>query len=159
LSSGELARLSLALETSCLEGDGGDAGGRPVQLVVYDEIDAHIGGEAAVAVARLLRSQGRKWQVVAISHNPVIAAAADVHLVVQRTGAGAGSNKNSGSGGAACSSPSPSPSPSSVAEQKSQVFEVRGADREAELARMATGKLDTSAGRDLAKALLEAFAF
>ena len=140
LSSGEIARLSLALETCCLGEVGGERvggeseeteGGRSARdsLVVYDEIDAHIGGEAAVAVARLLRSQGRRWQVVAITHNPVIAAAGDVHLVVKRH-------------------------PLST---KSTVLQVHGESREAELARMATGRLDTSAGTDLARALLSAF--
>ena len=43
-----------------------------------------MGGEAAVAVARLLKQQGLKRQVIAITHNPVIAAAADQHFVVSR---------------------------------------------------------------------------
>ena len=139
LSSGETARLSLALETCCLD-NGGDqqtqevGGPQPHGLVVYDEIDAHIGGEAAVAVARLLRSQGRKWQVVAITHNPVIAAAADMHLVVRR-------NRDTGQDRA-----------------RSTVAEVTGVQRETELARMATGRLDTTAGMNLARALLGAFA-
>lgn len=131
LSSGETARLSLALETCCLDGHGDLEGAGPMardSLVVYDEIDAHIGGEAAVAVARLLRSQGRRWQVVAITHNPVIAAAGDVHFVVRRH-----------------------------ASTKSTVVQVEGELREAELARMATGRLDTSAGTALARALLSAF--
>ena len=148
LSSGETARLSLALETCCLEGsasgsEGAGAGaGEGSRLVVYDEIDAHIGGDAAVAVARLLRAQGRKWQVVAITHNPVIAAAADLHFTVLRSSAaGAGAGAAAGAG-----------------DKRSVVVEVRGREREAELARMATGRLDAAAGADLARALLGAFA-
>jgi DNA repair protein RecN (Recombination protein N) len=99
-------------------------------MIVYDEIDAHVGGEAAVAVARLLRQQGSKRQVVAITHNPVIAAAADQHFVVNREQA---------------------------PRRGSHVTEVEGTERESELTRMTTGNLDTSAGLELAKALLKEF--
>ena len=51
---------------------------------MFDEIDAHVGGDAAVAVAKLLRRQGQYRHIVAVTHNPVIAAAADRHFVVQR---------------------------------------------------------------------------
>jgi len=171
LSSGESARLSLALETCCL-GDGvwtplSPKSSQEVEfqggvakkegmfregLVVYDEIDAHVGGEAAVAVARLLRAQGRRRQVLAITHNPVIAAAADKHYVVTRTLPQVSTSSPV--------SPSSSSSPTplwSTNVGSSVVRQVEGAQREEELARMATGRLNTDAGTNLAKALLDIF--
>ena len=98
LSSGEGARLALALETVCrLDNEMEEveetsaASSRAVNnnreegMLVFDEIDAHVGGDAAVAVAKLLRRQGLRRQIVAVTHNPVIAAAAHRHFLVQRT--------------------------------------------------------------------------
>jgi DNA repair ATPase RecN len=66
-------------------GAGADVSKAPsTSLVIFDEIDAHLGGEAAVAVARLLSDQGRLRQVVTVTHNPVVAAAADFHFIVSR---------------------------------------------------------------------------
>jgi hypothetical protein len=139
LSSGEAARLALALEASSHHHRFGKdekisaevAALRQRQpLVVYDEIDAHVGGEAAAAVARLLKRIGHFRQVLAITHSPVVAAAADRHLVVR---------KDKGT---------------TSTRPKSSVTEVVGAAREVEIARMATGRLDTDAGETLAKSLL-----
>ena len=98
-------------------------------LMVFDELDAHVGGEAAAAIARLLRQQGRYRQVIAVTHNPVIAAAADRHFLVrkQRT--------------------------TSVGEC-SVVEEVSGDKRIAEIARMTTGKHNDKHSVELAKELL-----
>ena len=55
--------------------------------VIYDEIDAHVGGRAAVAVAKLLVDQTRPQtggQVISITHSPSVAAVADKHVVIQK---------------------------------------------------------------------------
>ena len=130
LSSGEAARLALALEASSYGGDAHDEEEQP--LVVYDEIDAHVGGEAAAAVARLLKRIGRYRQVVAITHSPVVAAAADRHFVVSRD--------------AVATALAP--------QARSTIGEVEGRARQTEVARMATGRLDTDAGQQLARELL-----
>lgn len=162
LSSGENARLALAIESCAISGKESESnndaqrsgtGTGLESMIVYDEIDAHVGGEAAVAVARLLRQQGSKRQVVAITHNPVIAAAADQHFVVTRTERGASTDNR----GEPESHESTEERERARIGRGSKVVEVEGADRESELTRMTTGKLDTSAGLELAKALLKEF--
>jgi DNA repair protein RecN (Recombination protein N) len=130
LSSGEAARLALALEASSYGGDAHQEEEQP--LVVYDEIDAHVGGEAAAAVSRLLKRIGRYRQVVAITHSPVVAAAADRHFVVSRD----------------------VEATASARRPRSTISEVEGRARQTEVARMATGRLDTDAGQQLARELL-----
>ncbi len=78
-SGGELSRLVLALRL---------AGGRPdVPILVFDEIDAGIGGETALALGRKLAALSAGRQVLCVTHLPQVAAFADVHLVVRRSGA------------------------------------------------------------------------
>jgi DNA repair protein RecN (Recombination protein N) len=72
-SGGELSRIALALAAV--------AGG---ETLVFDEIDAGIGGETANAVARVLQRLATRAQVVTITHLPQIAAAADRHFVVEK---------------------------------------------------------------------------
>ena len=137
-SSGEMARLALAIESSILnmsmtEVDStqdirdGDHIRDDECLLVCDEIDAHIGGEASNAAARMLRQIGKFKQVVAITHNPLIAAAAEKHIVVSRE----------------------------PGAYTSSIHEIKGESRLSEIVRMTTGKLDSKASRDLAKSLLE----
>ncbi|KAL7567645.1 hypothetical protein ACA910_000237 [Epithemia clementina (nom. ined.)] len=95
-SSGEKARILLAIEcsipgsvaTACIKSSAeatDEIMKRPVPvLVIYDEIDAHVGGFAATAVATMLLEQARTNQVLAITHNPAVAALADHHIVVQK---------------------------------------------------------------------------
>ncbi|GMH51225.1 hypothetical protein TrLO_g3585 [Triparma laevis f. longispina] len=55
--------------------------------VLYDEIDSHVGGRAAVAVAKLLSNQGKSGsQIISITHNAAIASMADRHIVVEKKG-------------------------------------------------------------------------
>jgi len=72
-SGGELSRIALAIAAV--------AGG---ETLVFDEIDAGIGGETANAVARVLRRLAERAQVVTITHLPQIAAAADTHFRVEK---------------------------------------------------------------------------
>lgn len=138
LSSGELARLSLALETcSFLKLDTVDNDySNDVKLILFDEVDAHIGGEAAVAVAKLFKAQGRFRQVIAITHNPILAAAADRHYVVSKRNIIKNDTVDYGN-------------------YISNIVEVNGDNREAEIMRMASGKIDTIAGREWVRSILK----
>ncbi|MDQ3859936.1 MAG: DNA repair protein RecN, partial [Actinomycetota bacterium] len=76
-SGGELSRVALALRTVAHAG-----AGEPT--IVFDEIDAGIGGETAHAVADALRSLAERAQVITITHLPPIASAADAHFRVEK---------------------------------------------------------------------------
>jgi len=76
-SSGELARVMLALKTVLAEKD-------EVPILIFDEVDANVGGETAVAVAERLRGLGKSHQVLCLTHLPAVAAAADGHFAVAK---------------------------------------------------------------------------
>lgn len=77
-SGGELSRLMLAVEVVF-------AGADPVPTFVFDEVDAGVGGKAAVEVGRRLARLARNAQVVVVTHLPQVAAFADRHLQVVKT--------------------------------------------------------------------------
>ena len=77
-SGGELSRFMLALKTLATTD-------LPGKTLVFDEIDAGIGGAAANSVGQLLRRLGERFQVVCVTHLPQIAAYADVHCRVSKT--------------------------------------------------------------------------
>lgn len=77
-SGGELARVMLAIKTVC-------AGADRVPTLVFDEVDAGIGGEAAVQVGVRLKALGARHQVLVVTHLAQIASFADHHLVVEKT--------------------------------------------------------------------------
>jgi DNA repair protein RecN (Recombination protein N) len=76
-SGGELARVMLAIKTV-----GADADRLPT--LVFDEVDAGIGGEAAVQVGLRLKALGSRHQVLVVTHLAQIAAFADHHLLVEK---------------------------------------------------------------------------
>ena len=76
-SGGELSRIMLALKTLT-------AGAGDVPVLIFDEVDAGIGGAVAEAVGRRLHTLGRTRQVLCITHLPQIAAQADHHLAVEK---------------------------------------------------------------------------
>ncbi len=76
-SSGEISRVMLALK-SVLAGKGG------VPLLVFDEIDANVGGEIAVRVGQKMRALASAHQVFCITHLPQVAAAAQRQFVVRK---------------------------------------------------------------------------
>ena len=82
-SGGELSRIALAIAvTTCQQESGGADGG--VGTLIFDEIDAGVGGAVAETVGRLMKQLGRERQVLAVTHLPQVAACADQHLVVTK---------------------------------------------------------------------------
>ncbi len=77
-SGGELSRVMLAVEVVF-------AGADPVPTFVFDEVDAGVGGRAAVEVGRRLARLARVAQVIVVTHLPQVAAFADRHLVVVKS--------------------------------------------------------------------------
>ena len=76
-SGGELSRVMLALKTVFAETD-------QIPTMVFDEVDAGIGGATGLAVAGKLDSLGKRRQVIVITHLPTIAARAGTHLVISK---------------------------------------------------------------------------
>jgi DNA repair protein RecN (Recombination protein N) len=120
-SGGELSRVMLALEVVLAASTTGTT-------MVFDEIDAGVGGRAAVQIGRRLARLARNRQVIVVTHLPQVAAYADVHLAVDTNG------KNGASG----------------------VRRLDGDDRVAELARMLAGLGDSDSARAHARELLDA---
>ena len=80
-SGGELSRVMLALEVSL-------AGTSPVPTFVFDEVDAGVGGKAAIEVGRRLAKLAATAQVLVVTHLPQVAAYADRHVVVHKSSDG-----------------------------------------------------------------------
>ncbi len=121
-SGGELSRVMLALEVVLAHAD-------PVPTLVFDEVDAGVGGRAAVEVGRRLARLARSHQVVVVTHLPQVAAYADRHLVVDKTSGGRGVTR-------------------------SGVRALDDGQRVVELARMLAGLEETETGRAHAEELL-----
>jgi len=118
-SGGELSRVMLALEVVLAASTEGTT-------MVFDEVDAGVGGRAAVQIGRRLARLARSHQVIVVTHLPQVAAYADTHLVVD-------------SGGPA-----------------SEVRRLDSEQRVAELARMLAGLGESDTGRAHARELLDA---
>ena len=129
-SGGELSRVMLAIEVALATAPG-SAATRPPTFV-FDEVDAGVGGKAAVEVGRRLAELGRQAQVVVITHLAQVASFADQHLVVTK-----------------------SLSEGAEVVTASGVRAVDGADRLAELARMLSGQEDSATALQHAAELLE----
>jgi DNA repair protein RecN (Recombination protein N) len=94
-SGGELSRLMLALRTSVQDGagkrDGSEGGGRDLAFnptMIFDEVDAGIGGRTAEAVGRRLKRLAAQRQVLCVTHQAQLARFADAHFVVTKRVAG-----------------------------------------------------------------------
>lgn len=124
-SGGELSRVMLALEVVLAASTEGTT-------MVFDEVDAGVGGRAAVQIGRRLARLARTHQVIVVTHLPQVAAYADVHLVVEGPASGGGRAKSSG------------------------VHRLDDESRVAELARMLAGLGESDSGRAHARELLEA---
>ena len=120
-SSGEISRVMLAVKSSLAEQDA-------TPLMVFDEIDANVGGEIARAVGKKMALLGQFHQVIAITHFPQVAAIAAHHFVVEK-------EVTSG-------------------RTRSKLYPVEGEKRIDELVRMLGG--GGKQARDMAASLLEA---
>jgi DNA repair protein RecN (Recombination protein N) len=76
-SSGELARVMLAIKTVLAAQD-------QVPVLVFDEVDANVGGETANAVGEKMRRIAQKRQVLCITHLPQVAATASAHFLASK---------------------------------------------------------------------------
>jgi DNA repair protein RecN (Recombination protein N) len=122
-SGGELSRVMLAIEVVF-------AGADPVPVMVFDEVDAGVGGQAAGEIGRRLARLARDHQVVVVTHLAQVAAFADTHLVVDKS-------PDTGAGVTA-----------------TDIRAVEGEDRVRELARMLSGLTDSDTGQAHARELL-----
>jgi DNA repair protein RecN (Recombination protein N) len=77
-SSGEMSRVMLAVKSALAKEDN-------IPLLVFDEIDANVGGEIAAAVGRKMAELGRTHQIISITHMPQVAALASCHYVVSKS--------------------------------------------------------------------------
>lgn len=80
-SSGELSRVMLAIKTALAAED-------EVPVLVFDEVDANVGGETAHAVGAKMRRVGDRRQVLCVTHLAQVAAAANTHFLVSKEVAG-----------------------------------------------------------------------
>ncbi|GAA3681651.1 DNA repair protein RecN [Arthrobacter ginkgonis] len=122
-SGGELSRVMLAIEVVLAEVD-------PVPTFVFDEVDAGVGGKAAVEIGRRLAMLARHVQVIVVTHLPQVAAYADRHVRVIK-------NSNAAAGFTA-----------------SDVLLLEGPDRVRELARMLAGQEESGTAQAHAEELL-----
>ncbi|MGW9631801.1 DNA repair protein RecN [Agromyces sp. NPDC055520] len=121
-SGGELSRVMLAIEVVI-------AGSDPVPTFVFDEVDAGVGGAAAIEIGRRLARLAERSQVIVVTHLAQVAAFATNHLSVVK-----------GTDGQVTSS---------------SVRQLGGAEREAEMARLLSGLADSQSGLAHARELLE----
>jgi DNA repair protein RecN (Recombination protein N) len=120
-SGGELSRVMLALEVVI-------ADSQNIGTYIFDEVDAGVGGKAAIEIGRRLATLSKKAQVIVITHLPQVAVWADQHLVVK---------KNEGG---------------SVTQ--SDVLEVSSNERKIEIARMLSGQESSETAQQHAAELL-----
>ena len=125
-SSGEIARVMLALKTCTSQTS---QTFQTSQTLVFDEIDANIGGEVGKIVGEKMRMVAKSHQVIAITHLPQSAVCGERHLVVSKAVAGG--------------------------RTKTRISEVDGEDRVAEIARMLGGEKLTSVVKRHAEELLQ----
>ena len=121
-SGGELSRIALAIAVTASQ-----AGG--AQTLIFDEVDAGVGGAVAHTVGRLMRKLGGDRQVLAVSHLPQVAACADQHWVVRKQLQGG--------------------------QTLSEVAPVQQAQRESEIARMLGGQSSSLTTMAHAREMLE----
>lgn len=127
-SGGELSRVMLALKATIEAGKKSKSQGQ--RTLVFDEIDTGIGGRAAEAVGKKLKSLARANQVLCITHLPQIASFADHHYLIEKREA--------------------------AGRAKTLVRPLGGEERTEEIARMLSGAKLTETSRQHAEQLLKA---
>lgn len=120
-SGGELSRVALAIEVVI-------ALNEDIGTYIFDEVDAGVGGKAAIEVGRRLKELSKVAQVIVVTHLPQVAAWADTHFVVSKDESGSVS--------------------------LSQVRKVSASERVEEIARMLAGHEDSESARKHAEELL-----
>jgi len=128
-SGGELSRVMLALKVSVEAGGARKKAASVQRTLVFDEIDIGIGGRAAEAVGKKLKSLSRSNQVLCVTHLPQIAAFADHHYVIEKKDV--------------------------AGRTRTTVREVVGEERTEEVARMLSGAKLTETSRKHAEQLLK----
>jgi DNA repair protein RecN (Recombination protein N) len=129
-SGGELSRVMLAIEVVLAAVD-------PVPTFVFDEVDAGVGGRAAVEIGRRLAMLAQHVQVLVVTHLPQVAAFADQHITVTKT------SVRGADGG------------TSTGFTSSDVRLLDGPERVRELARMLAGQEDSESAQAHAQELLD----
>ncbi|HEY1091384.1 MAG TPA: DNA repair protein RecN [Burkholderiaceae bacterium] len=81
-SGGELSRLALAIAITTSQSK---QSSQSVGTLIFDEIDAGVGGAVAETIGRLMKQLGASTQVLAVTHLPQVAACADLHLLVAKS--------------------------------------------------------------------------
>jgi DNA repair protein RecN (Recombination protein N) len=84
VSGGELSRVMLALKTLGARGDDASGSTRSTKTLIFDEVDAGIGGRVATVVGQKLASLGDRFQVLCITHLPQIAACGRTHFLIEK---------------------------------------------------------------------------
>lgn len=120
-SGGEMSRVMLALEVVL-------AASNPVGTYIFDEVDAGVGGAAAIEVGRRLHKLSKNAQVIVVTHLPQVAAWGDQHYVVEKSVDGT--------------------------VVSSGVTNVQGDERISEIARMLAGLQESSSAKEHASELL-----
>ncbi|MFN5557896.1 MAG: hypothetical protein ACK472_00190 [Rhodoluna sp.] len=120
-SGGELSRIMLALEVVLSESE-------TAVTFIFDEVDAGVGGAAAIEVGKRLAALAKSAQVIVVTHLAQVAAFANNHLVVIKSAAGE--------------------------VTASDIRSVTGSDRATELARMLSGLQDSASAQSHANELL-----
>ena len=133
-SGGELSRFLLALKVAL-------ANDNPLPTLVFDEVDAGVGGATAEAVGRRLQKLARRVQVLVITHSPQVAAKGAHHLRVSKSDTAA---RDGGAGGMSDSSPN----------MTTDVRPLSADERRLEIARMVAGDSLTPEAEAAAQALL-----
>jgi len=128
-SGGEMSRVMLALKAVVEAGSRKKALGAP-RTLIFDEIDTGIGGRAAEAVGKKLKSLSRTSQVLCVTHLSQIATFADHHYLIEKTPSGE--------------------------RTKTSVREITGPERTEEVARMISGAKLTETSLRHAEQMLKA---
>jgi DNA repair protein RecN (Recombination protein N) len=121
-SGGELSRVMLAIEVVLAKNS-------PVGTYIFDEVDAGVGGKAAIEVGKRLALLARNSQVIVVTHLAQVASWADNHFVVSKNESGSVTQSN--------------------------ILEVSGPDRRKEIARLLSGQEDSKTAQEHAGELLD----
>jgi DNA repair protein RecN (Recombination protein N) len=128
-SGGELSRVMLALKASVEAASGKKRSSGAQRTLVFDEIDTGIGGRAAEAVGKKLKSLSRSSQVLCVTHLPQIATFADHHYLIEKKASGG--------------------------RTRTAVHLITGEERTEEVARMLSGAKLTDTSRKHAEQMLK----